>query len=78
MPLLKRLKAASDTTEVRRLSNQIEQVIFHKQFKHAGRIQDAGLLESKHWMESDPNVPAGKWCKRISPAIFTRDERRSR
>ena len=30
-----------------------------------GRIQDADLLELKHWMESDPNVPPGKWYKRF-------------
>ena len=35
LALLKRLKTASNTTEVRRLSNKIEQVIFHKQFKNA-------------------------------------------
>lgn len=30
-----------------------------------GRIQDSDLLELKHWMESDPNVPSGKWYKRF-------------
>lgn len=30
-----------------------------------GRIRDSDLLELKHWMESDPNVPNGKWYKRF-------------
>jgi hypothetical protein len=30
-----------------------------------GRIQASDLLELKHWMESDPNVPSGKWYKRF-------------
>jgi hypothetical protein len=35
LTLLKRLKAANEPTEIRRLSNQIERVIFHKQYKNA-------------------------------------------
>lgn len=35
LTLLKRLKATSDPTEVRQLSDQLERVIFHKQFKSA-------------------------------------------
>jgi hypothetical protein len=34
LALLNRLKAASDPAEVRRLSNRIERVIFHKQYKN--------------------------------------------
>jgi hypothetical protein len=34
LALLKRLKAASDPTEIRRLSNRIERVIFHQQYKN--------------------------------------------
>lgn len=30
-----------------------------------GRIQDSDLLELKHWMESDPDVPNGRWYKRF-------------
>jgi len=33
--LLKRLKATSDPNEIRRLSDQIERVVFHKQFRNA-------------------------------------------
>jgi hypothetical protein len=35
LALLKRLKAASDPKEVRQLSDQLERVIFHKQFQDA-------------------------------------------
>ena len=33
--LLKRLKATVDPMEIRQLSDQIERLIFHKQFKNA-------------------------------------------
>jgi hypothetical protein len=33
--LLKRIKAANDPTEIKQLSNELERVIFHKQFKTA-------------------------------------------
>jgi hypothetical protein len=33
--LLKRLKATNDPAEVRQLSDELERVIFHKQFKNA-------------------------------------------
>src|SRR5437867_33777 len=29
------------------------------------RISSADFLELKHWMESDPDVPNGKWYKRF-------------
>jgi hypothetical protein len=35
LALLKRLKSTSDPKEVRRLSDQLERVIFHKQFQNA-------------------------------------------
>lgn len=35
LALLKRLKVTNNPTEVRRLSDQLERVIFHKQFKNA-------------------------------------------
>jgi hypothetical protein len=35
LDLLKRIKTANDPTEIKRLSNQLERVIFHKQFKTA-------------------------------------------
>ena len=30
-----------------------------------GRVSSADFLELKHWLESDPNVPKGKWYKRF-------------
>lgn len=30
-----------------------------------GRIAAADFLELKHWLESDPEVPSGKWYKRF-------------
>ena len=30
-----------------------------------GRISAADFLELKHWLESDPTVPHGKWFKRF-------------
>jgi hypothetical protein len=33
--LLKRLKATADPNEIRQLSDQIERIIFHKQFTNA-------------------------------------------
>ena len=30
-----------------------------------GRIADSDFLELKHWLESDPEVPSGKWYKRF-------------
>jgi hypothetical protein len=30
-----------------------------------GRISSADFLELKHWLESDPDVPKGKWYKRF-------------
>jgi len=30
-----------------------------------GRISSADFLELKHWLESDPDVPNGKWYKRF-------------
>jgi hypothetical protein len=36
--LLKRLKAANDPNEVRKLSDQLERLIFHKQFQNACRV----------------------------------------
>lgn len=30
-----------------------------------GRISDSDFLELKHWLESNPNVPNGKWYKRF-------------
>lgn len=35
LALLKRLKATNDPTEIRQLSNQVERVIFHQQYKNA-------------------------------------------
>jgi hypothetical protein len=35
LALLRRIKAANDPTEIKQLSNQLERVIFHKQFKTA-------------------------------------------
>ena len=30
-----------------------------------GRVSSADFLELKHWLESDPEVPKGKWYKRF-------------
>ena len=35
-----------------------------KRFRE-GRISSADFLELKHWLESDPEVPHGKWFKRF-------------
>ena len=35
LALLRRIKATDNPTEIRRLSNQLERVIFHKQFESA-------------------------------------------
>ena len=35
-----------------------------------GRIQQSDILELKHWLESDPTVPAGKWFKRFQTGIL--------
>jgi hypothetical protein len=35
-----------------------------KRFRE-GRIQGSDFLELKHWLESDPDVPQGKWYKRF-------------
>jgi len=34
LALLKRLKATNDPSEIRQLSDQLERVIFHKQFQN--------------------------------------------
>jgi hypothetical protein len=33
-----------------------------KRFRE-GRISSSDFLELKHWLESDPDVPNGKWFK---------------
>ena len=33
-------------------------------------ISSADLLELKHWIESDPIVPPGKWFKRFANFIL--------
>lgn len=35
-----------------------------------GRIADSDFLELKHWLESDPDVPNGKWYKRLKTGIL--------
>lgn len=32
---------------------------------HGGRIAATDFLELKHWLESDPDVPRGRWFKRF-------------
>jgi len=42
-------------------------VMDHLLRRHQERLNSsADLLELKHWMESEPIVPAGKWFKRFS------------
>jgi len=36
LTLLKRIKATNNPTEIRSLTNQLERVIFHKQFRESG------------------------------------------
>lgn len=36
-----------------------------------GRISSADFLELKHWLESDPDVPNGKWYKRFRTGTLT-------
>ena len=33
--------------------------------RREGRIKDSDFLKGKHWLESDPDVPDGKWYKRF-------------
>jgi len=35
-----------------------------------GRISSADFLELKHWLESDPEVPHGKWYKRFKTGFL--------
>jgi hypothetical protein len=35
-----------------------------------GRISSADFLELKHWLESDPEVPEGKWFKRFKSGVL--------
>lgn len=35
-----------------------------------GRIEAADFMELKHWLESDPTVPDGKWYKRFKKFIL--------
>jgi hypothetical protein len=35
-----------------------------------GRISSSDFLELKHWLESDPDVPDGKWFKRFKTGIL--------
>jgi hypothetical protein len=40
-----------------------------KRFRE-GRISSSDFLELKHWLESDPNVPDGKWFKRFKSGFL--------
>jgi hypothetical protein len=35
-----------------------------------GRISIQDFIELKHWLESDPEVPTGKWYKRFNKFIL--------
>lgn len=35
-----------------------------------GRIDVSDFMELKHWLESDPTVPDGKWYKRFKRFIL--------
>jgi hypothetical protein len=35
-----------------------------------GRISATDFLDLKHWLESDPDVPEGKWFKRFRTGIL--------
>jgi hypothetical protein len=34
------------------------------------RISSGDFLELKHWLESDPDVPEGKWFKRFRTGVL--------
>jgi hypothetical protein len=36
-----------------------------------GRISASDFLALKHWLESDPYVPDGKWFKRFETGVLT-------
>jgi len=38
-----------------------------------GRIAATDFLELKHWLESDPDVPQGKWYKRFKTGTLAGD-----
>jgi hypothetical protein len=40
-----------------------------KRFRE-GRISSSDFLELKHWLESDPDVPDGKWFKRFETGFL--------
>lgn len=40
-----------------------------KRFRE-GRISSSDFLELKHWLESDPDVPDGKWFKRFKTGFL--------
>ena len=35
-----------------------------------GRISSSDFLELKRWLESDPDVPEGKWFKRFKSGVL--------
>jgi len=35
-----------------------------------GRISSSDFLELKHWLDSDPDVPDGKWFKRFKSGVL--------
>ena len=35
-----------------------------------GRISSSDFLELKHWLESDPDVPDGRWFKRFKSGFL--------
>jgi hypothetical protein len=40
-----------------------------KRFRE-GRISSSDFLELKHWLESDPDVPDGRWFKRFKTGFL--------
>jgi len=38
-----------------------------------GRISSADFVELKHWLESDPEVPAGPWYKKFKSFTLAGD-----
>ena len=46
-----------------------------KRFRE-GRISSSDFLELKHWLESDPIVPHGKWFKRFKSGLLAGDGER--
>lgn len=46
-----------------------------KRYLERGGVTEADFLELKHWLESDPDVPEGKWYSASGAASWLARER---